>query len=691
MGPNIVAGELFLPSSSATDVFVKFIARTNNYTVVVESSFSADEASEERLSELEIAMIAVGCFIGFMVGLLVILYYLKKRYQKHRSSLMPWKIELNDLRVVKDGGDSCSGVSSISESSLFSAPPSSGVELPSNSGIEKAEVVTAKVVAAKHNGKYRGEKVFITYLPAVNATLTSALLEELYLRYNTRDSNIAVFIGAYFESSDNPRTMLVTQFYSKGSLIDTVNDDTMKFELRCKVSFLMDICNGLRALWKSEIGVHGNLKSSNCLIDDRWSVKLSNFGLASLRIADKIEYSTENEHKARSLFWTPPEYLQISSRDPLVIETVSINRRKYTGDIFSFGVIISELINEDIPYGGICEKDAFEILSGIADMSILPIVGKKTSDSLKGNGSNALLDDLIKLLKACTDSNLSDRASVPIKRILTRHQGGKNITDNMAMMLEQYSRNLENLVEEKTRDLAQEKELTEKLLSQMLPVTIAKELKLGKTVEPETFECVTIFFSDIVGFTNIASQSTPIEIVNLLNQIYTRCDTIISTFDVYKVETIGDAYMVVSGLPRRNCDRHAGEIASMSLLLLSSIPSIKPDHLDAQLQIRIGINSGPCAAGVVGITMPRYCLFGDTVNVASRMESGGLALHIHISESTKKLLDSLPDEYVVEERGEIEVKGKGKLNTWWLMGKQGADFALPDRQLTLSLSQHNMK
>lgn len=176
--------------------------------------------------------------------------------------------------------------------------------------------------------------------------------------------------------------------------------------------------------------------------------------------------------------------------------------------------------------------------------------------------------------------------------------------------MEKYANNLEDLVKERTQACDNERQRAETLLYRLLPPTVAADLMHGNEVKAESFNSVTIYFSDICGFTDLSAKSTPMQVVYLLNGLYTLFDSIVEGFDVYKVETIGDAYMVVSGLPTPN-KNHAADIARMSLALLDSVDSFKIPHLpEKKLKLRIGLHTGPCVAGVVGLKMPRYCLFG---------------------------------------------------------------------------------
>ncbi|XP_052101287.1 guanylate cyclase soluble subunit beta-2-like isoform X3 [Mytilus californianus] len=220
-----------------------------------------------------------------------------------------------------------------------------------------------------------------------------------------------------------------------------------------------------------------------------------------------------------------------------------------------------------------------------------------------------------------------------------------------------------------SKALENEQKKTEELLSQMLPKKIADDLKNGRQVKAEKFETATILFTDIVTFTNIASACPPMDIVNLLNELYNRFDQKTNDYEVYKVETIGDAYMVVSGVPTKT-DKHAQPVADFAMEIVEEASKVRSPITGKPIQIRVGIHSGPVVAGVVGKKMPRYCLFGDTVNTASRMESHGVPGRIHMSGSTAKvLMNDDKSDYILRDRGVIEVKGKGSMNTYILVGK----------------------
>ncbi|XP_049836050.1 soluble guanylate cyclase 88E [Schistocerca gregaria] len=223
-------------------------------------------------------------------------------------------------------------------------------------------------------------------------------------------------------------------------------------------------------------------------------------------------------------------------------------------------------------------------------------------------------------------------------------------------------------LEESMRKLDEEMRRTDELLYQMIPKQVADRLRTGENPIDtcEMFDTVSILFSDVVTFTEICSRITPMEVVSMLNAMYSIFDTLTERNCVYKVETIGDAYMVVSGAPEKE-KNHAEKVCDMALDMVEAITDLKDPSTGSHLQIRVGVHSGAVVAGIVGLKMPRYCLFGDSVNTASRMESTSEAMKIHISQSTR---DLLPSTYHVSERGEIQVKGKGSMKTYWLDKKE---------------------
>uniref|UniRef100_A0A8C3VKL0 guanylate cyclase n=1 Tax=Catagonus wagneri TaxID=51154 RepID=A0A8C3VKL0_9CETA len=223
-----------------------------------------------------------------------------------------------------------------------------------------------------------------------------------------------------------------------------------------------------------------------------------------------------------------------------------------------------------------------------------------------------------------------------------------------------------------SKHLAVEKKKTETLLYAMLPKHVANQLKEGRKVAAGEFQTCTILFSDVVTFTNICAACEPIQIVNMLNSMYSKFDRLTSVHEVYKVETIGDAYMVVGGVPVP-VGSHAQRVANFALGMRISAKEVMNPVTGEPIQIRVGLHTGPVLAGVVGEKMPRYCLFGDTVNTASRMESHGLPNKVHLSPTAYRALEN--QGFEIAERGEIEVKGKGKMTTYFLIRNMNASEA----------------
>jgi adenylate cyclase len=220
------------------------------------------------------------------------------------------------------------------------------------------------------------------------------------------------------------------------------------------------------------------------------------------------------------------------------------------------------------------------------------------------------------------------------------------------------------------RKLAQEElkiqqEQSEKLLLNILPKAIAERLKVEQSTIADSFEEVSVLFADIVGFTELSGRMSPTELVKRLNVIFSHFDQLAEMYGVEKIKTIGDAYMVVGGLPTPR-DDHAEAIAEMALGMQAKIAKLS-DDTGEKLAIRIGINSGPVVAGVIGVSKFTYDLWGDTVNVAARMEVTGFAGSIQVTDVTYELLK---DKYIFEKRGIIPVKGKGDMITHWLVKRK---------------------
>lgn len=233
-----------------------------------------------------------------------------------------------------------------------------------------------------------------------------------------------------------------------------------------------------------------------------------------------------------------------------------------------------------------------------------------------------------------------------------------------AKQLEQRVRERTAQLQETNVELLKEQEKSDRLLLNILPESIAARLKDGQSSIADGFAEVTILFADIVGFTVLSAQISPEELLVFLNEIFSAFDNLTEKYGLEKIKTIGDAYMVAGGLPNLSTN-HAESIAEMALDMQEELAKFNAKH-HSGINIRIGINTGPAIAGVIGTKKFIYDLWGDAVNTAARMESHGIAGAIQVTKST---YDILENKYLFEDRGIIHVKGKGDMNTYLLAGR----------------------
>ncbi len=513
--------------------------------------------------------------------------------------------------------------------------------------IDNESYVEAKDMINKDKVTYQGKAVILRWFHDRNVHISDRrVLVEIKTMRDLVHDNVNRFIGVCAERS---KACILMAYGYRGSVKDIIRNNDITLTNDFKVSFLSDIACGMAYLHQSSIGPHGTLTSSQCVVDSRWTCKVTGHG---------FRFDQKGNVNPLSLLWTAPELLRTSD----LLDGKSMKM----ADVYSFSIVAFEVLTRAYPY-------SYNVPDIVSDDIIKRVKERENPLFRPTLPNDSCLEVWTSLLQETWHENPDDRPTIlhVAKRIRSLHKGF-NLIDNMIKLLETHTRKLEDRVIEKSQELNSEKSKVEALLQELLPPTVAKLLAVGNYIEPETFENVTVFLSDIVGFTSISSQGKPLDIITMLNDMYTVFDDITHMFDVYKVATIGDAYMVASGVPNRNGNLHAVEICKLSLCLQYAIGTVTIPHMPkSQLQMRVGIHSGPCVAGVVGIKMPRYFLFGETIDIASRMESTGQPMKIQISGSSKQLIENYSNFYLESHR-EYKIQNNTKIATFWLSSKPEA-------------------
>ncbi|XP_044761519.1 soluble guanylate cyclase 89Da-like [Coccinella septempunctata] len=294
-------------------------------------------------------------------------------------------------------------------------------------------------------------------------------------------------------------------------------------------------------------------------------------------------------------------------------------------------------------------------------------------------GQMKYLDDINALVFLCSPI-INDLDELPEQGLYLNDLNPHGLSREMVLAGWQHNSKLEIMfdkAEHRSEDLEKNYELLEQwkekgddLLYSMIPKTVADRLRSGISALDtcESFEAVSILFCEIVGLSSETVKDA-MDVVATMNSVFTCFDSLMDTFHVYKVETVGPIYMAASGAPERT-PHHAENVADVALNMVQKMRNFKAPSGN-NVEIRIGIHTGSAVAGIVGIKVPRYCFFGDTVNTASRMQSTSAPGKINISSHTKEILCA--DRYITESRGVVQVKGKGEMETYWLLGKNKND------------------
>ena len=535
--------------------------------------------------------------IGAAAGLVVIIGCTAAYFVRHNRNMSDM-ISDNDWRVDPHSIKSLAKTSRVMGSRRMSYYVNSET-------IVLTLVGEVKLQYAKHERM----DVMVNVLPTKEFNDLTTKTEKLLrlLKSEIKHENICQFFGLVPLEQE---LCIVVEFCPLGSVYEMLRTGMNDLDDVFRFSMCTDISTGLCFLHDKNI-IHGKVTPHVCYVDAKWTAKIADWQFNSLRLsqAERIRHVHHITSKIsdEERVWIAPEMLKHQPPDA-------------NADVFGLSMLVTAVFNGGHPCQLSEDPPTAEIMTAVEHLDHFrfpPSIPEQHAEIIKAG------------------LNIQAKARPPPSRILAAlHASNPSEKTVMELLFEQ--------METKTVEIDNTMQKFAKLLNELLPPAAAEKLLNGEPVIPESYEFVTLYLSDIVGFTKLSSKSKPIEVVNLLNELYSSFDTILDKHDVYKLETIGDAYMVISGLPQRNGKLHASHIANMTMDLSWASVNYKIRHLPGEdLRLRMGLHTGPVVAGVVGAKMPRFCLFGYTVTNVEVMESTSVPRKVHMSGTTYEFLTDI--------------------------------------------------
>ncbi|XP_055350798.1 uncharacterized protein LOC129597336 [Paramacrobiotus metropolitanus] len=437
------------------------------------------------------------------------------------------------------------------------------------------------------------------------------------------------------------QAILISDYCKRGSLLTLL--EVLQLDHDFQLSMARDLAKGLSYLHNNIGRPHGCLSPGCCLIDEHFTLRIGQFGFVAISHALSPEKSPDAHAPNKDL--------------------------AFPADIYAAGQILLVIIYQ---------------LAHTAPSQLAIRAAKEVEVGSEKEAANPDIQRRLTLLaNRCLHSNPVSRPTA--KQLFTDfgrlrvpgQPASRNVVESIIRRFEAYTETLDEAVRVKTEELMGERKRCDDLLSELLPRCVVDQLRNHEKMVAEFYDSVSVFFSDLDNFVDWMCSVPPEMVIGTVTALFSAFDGAIQELDVYKVETVRDSYMAVSGIPVRGDNQHVVEICRMAIKLLRVFAgkearrnsksqetpiTTSTGHPNvghhSPLGLRCGIHSGPCAAGVIGMRVPRYCLFGDTVNVAARMNTNGQGGRIHLSQASHDLLaaDAGNHRFCLQERGLLFVK-----------------------------------
>ncbi|XP_055341864.1 atrial natriuretic peptide receptor 2-like [Paramacrobiotus metropolitanus] len=594
------------------------------------------EGSDNRLMDAILIQIPV-LFVFVVSGV-----YITRRYRRHIRNKTDWIADPDDLTVMNPNDEHSTRRSRLSRAIHAAKEELEGKRLEQGgSGVFEAQsFVSAVSASAGHThwnrrsnanpdtGVWKKTMVTVRWCNKKSVTLSRRVTREVQQVRSLKNDNLAVFIGACMAKD---RVLIIYEYCSRGSLQELIERKDDKFEWAMRIAFLEDILNALLYLQKTAVGCHSRLTSQCCHIERRFSIRLSDYGLPSFFDHNTLEswIAKRNPKYSEAQLWQAPEQLQAE------IDQNDQFKKGVALDVYSFGIILQEVLLRSAPYSMYPDLDTDTLTRYLRIKR--PVDNKLVRPFFPPDESAHIDAGLMHLAEACWSENPDARPNLHTARETVKEAAARmgienrgSIMDMLLVQMDQQNSRLQAVVENKCSHILKETQKSDRIIALCFENTLAEKLKTSQTISPEAFEIVTVLMMQMNHFEHIVVDSTPAQLIDILNEYSRFIDDTVQYFDCRKMDM----------------------------------------DVDLITKLQMGIHSGPCVAAVIGRKIPRYTITGDTLDISKRMLTTGFPQRIQISCYTKDVLETF-GSFKTEERGEVFVKGKGALTTYWLAGEDG--------------------